>query len=219
MLSSAILSNGMLARVVRKFCNVRAVRWLRSSRYLMVLSISAADAQSPEMNDGFSCNCAADLALFEQSERWLSAGEFAREANRRMAEGLKVYTAVHEGRLAHYCWLVPLQERAWFPYVSQHYDFPPGTAVMFNDYTHPSARGLGLHTRSMRRRIWDAVHKPGIQQVYVAIETHNMASRKVASKVGLRCIEVLFETVRLGRTQCGRLSPEAYMAIHEPTDK
>jgi RimJ/RimL family protein N-acetyltransferase len=206
------------ARLARRVRNLAPVRWLRSNRYLMVLAIDATDAQPPEANDGLKCNDRRDLALFEQTERWLPPDEFAREAERRMQEGLKVYTAAQDGRLLHYAWLVPLQQTAWLPYVSQHYRFPPATAVMFNDYTHPAARGRGLHTRSMRRRIWDAVHVFGAQRVYVSIETSNAASRAVAQKTGLRCVDVLFETIRFGQVRRGRLSWEDYRStVESPT--
>lgn len=186
-------------------------RWLFSDHYLMVWAVDRAHALPPDNDDGLHCNAAADLQLFEQTERWLSRASFAAEAQRRLADGLRVYTAVQGQRLVHYAWLVPLQAKAWFPYVGQEYPFPPGTAVMFNDYTHPAARGQGLHQRSMRRRIWDSLQSPEIEWVYVATESHNRASRKVATRAGLRCVDVLYERSRLGKVKRGRIDPERFL--------
>jgi hypothetical protein len=201
----------LLDRLRAHWRHLPARRWLFSDHYLMVWAIDRAHALPPDDDDGLHRNSTADLELFEQTERWLSPQAFAAEARRRLDDGLHVYTAVQGRRLVHYVWLVPLQAKAWFPHVGQEYLFPPGTAVMFNDYTHPAARGHGLHQRSMRRRIWDSLQRPEIEWVYVATESHNHASRKVATRAGLRCMDVLYEHCRLGKVQRGRIDPEQFL--------
>lgn len=209
-------SNGplslLLTRVRKKLVNLGWVRWLYSDHYLLLHTVEGPAAVFADADDGLHRNCIEDLALFEQTERWLPREVFVAEAQRRIAEGMCLYTAVADGRLIHYGWLVPRQYEARFPYVNQDYVFPEGSAVLFNAYTHPAARGTGLHLRSMRRRIADALAAPGTVRVYTAIESHNRASRAVAAKAGFKCVEVLFETIRFGRVNRGRMSPETYFS-------
>lgn len=198
-----------------RFSKTRVVRWLSSNRYLMMHAVAAERAPSAPDDDGLRCNHVEDLALFEQTERWLPPETFVAAAGQRIVEGLQVYTFTDGRRLLHYGWLVPRQSEAWLPYVQQRYRFPPNTAVLFNAYTHPQARGQGIHERSMRRRVADAARMPGTNWVYTAIESHNLASRTVAARVGLVCVDVLYERVRLGRVERGRMSPEDYFATIE----
>lgn len=205
----------LFSRVRRRLANSRPLRWLRSERYLLLHAIEA-DAVDALDEDELRCNCIEDLQLFEQTERWLPRDAFVAEARRRIdQEGMRLYTAVSDGVLVHYGWLVPRQQRSWFPYVSQHYDYPEGSAVLFNAYTHPHARGTGLHTRSMRRRIADGAAQAGVRRVYTAIESHNRASRAVAARCGFVCVDVLFERIRCGRVERGHLSPETYFSTIE----
>ena len=197
-------------RVVRRFKNLSAVRWLRSDRYLLLYAVEADAAQAALPDDGLHCNRLEDLELFEQTERWLTREEFIAEARRRIGNGARLYPAVLDGRLVHYGWLIPREEKAWFPYVQQNYVFPIGSAMLYNAYTHPAARGTGLHQRSMRRRIFDASAQPETRRVYTAIESGNRASRKVASRVGFECVDVLYERIRFGRVERGRMTPAEY---------
>jgi L-amino acid N-acyltransferase YncA len=205
----------LLQRVRRRIASSDTKRWLCSDRYLMVHAIEAPQVDFPG-DDEFHINALEDLTLFEQTERWLPRDVFVAEAHRRIEEeGMRLYTAVAQGVLVHYGWLVPRQQRSWFPYIRQHYDYPDGTAVLFNAYTHPAARGTGLHTRSMMRRIADGAAQPGARWVYTAIESHNRASRAVATRCGFRCVDVLYERIRFGRVQRGRMSPTEYFTMIE----
>lgn len=208
-------ANQWLQRLRRRIGNSGPVRWLRSDRYLLLHAVEAAQAR-PVAPDELHLNCLEDLECFQQTERWLPREAFIKEARRRVdEEGMRLYTAVAKGLLVHYGWLVPRQQRSWFPYVQQHYDYPDGTAVLFNAYTHPAARGTGLHTRSMMRRIADGAAQSGARWVYTAIESHNQASRAVAARCGFKCVDVLFERIRFGRVQRGRMSPADYFTTIE----
>lgn len=208
---------GLLQRATRRAKNMSVVRWFRSDRYLLLFVINAEAVLPPLRDESFHCNQLEDTDLFEQTERWLSRDEFVAEAKRRVEEGEKLYTLVSAGRLVHYGWLIPEQKESWFPFVQQRYHFPPGSAVLYNAYTHPQARGTGLHQRSMRRRIFDATLEPGTRRVYTAIESGNRASRAVAAKMGFECVEVLYERIRFGRVERGRMTPETYFRSFEGT--
>lgn len=204
-----LIKNGY-RRARRKVANLPPVRWAWSGRYLLIFAIEAERAQPADPDDGLACNRLEHLEFFRQTERWLSREAFVDEARRRIEQGMRLYTAVRDGVLVHYGWLVPRQAEAHFSYVPETYRFPPGSAVLFNAYTHPAARGTGLHERSMRRRIADAAAMPGTRRIYTAIESHNAVSRAVAERVGFRCIDVLFEQVRFGHREQGRMPPADY---------
>lgn len=205
----------LFQRLLTRFANSGPMRWLHSERYLLLHAIEVAQAQ-PVGADDLHVNALDDLAYFEQTERWLPCEAVVAEARRRIEEeGMRLYTAVARGVLVHYGWLVPRQKRSWFPYVRQHYDDPEGTAVLFNAYTHPLARGTGLHTRSMMRRIAEGAAQPGARWVYTAIESHNQASRAVAARCGFKCVDVLFERIRCARVQRGRMTPDDYFKTIE----
>lgn len=208
---------GFLRRLWRRLLNSRPVRWLYSERYLLLHAIDAHQVGSTPA-DELHVNRLEDLAYFEQTERWLSREAFVAEAGRRLQEGMQLYTAVADNCLLHWGWLVPRQQSSWFPYVNQHYAYPEGSAVLFNAYTHPRARGTGLHTRSMRRRIADGAAQPGARWIYTAIESHNQASRAVAKRCGFKCVMVLYERIRCGRVQRGQMTPKDYFHDLEHCD-
>lgn len=207
-----------LQRLYRKIANSSGIRWLYSERYLLLHAIQAERVNIEKINE-FNVNTIDDLAGFEQTERWLTRESFLTEAKRRIEEdGMLLYTVVAHGVLVHYAWLVPRQSRSWFPYVQQYYDYPENTAVLFNAYTHPAARGTGLHSRSMMRRVRDGATQPGARWIYTAIESHNRISRATAARCGLECVDVLYERTRFGRVQRGRLSPTDYFSMVERRD-
>lgn len=181
---------------------------------MLIYGVSAQDALPALPDDGLACNRLEDLDAFQQTERWLTKEQFVAEAQRRIDEGMLLYTYVDNGVLLHYGWLVPRQAEATFPYVGQRFQFPPGTAVLFNAYTHPSARGRGLHEASMRRRIADAAAREGTRQICSAFESTNHVSRGVAERAGLRCQVVLYETIRFGRREAGSMSAHDYLTGH-----
>lgn len=201
-----LIKNGW-RRARRKLANLAPLRWAWSGRYLLIYGMEADKAPAADPDDGLACNRLEDLQCFRQTERWLPREAFVAEARRRIEQGMRLYTSVREGVLVHYGWLVPRQDEARFSYVPRTYRLPPGTAVLFNAYTHPAARGTGLHERSMRRRVADAAALPGTRRIYTAIESHNAVSRAVAHRVGFECVEVLYERVRFGRREHGSMRP------------
>lgn len=211
-----LIKNG-LRRARRRLANLGPLRWAWSGRYLLVYRIDAESAPPAEPDDGLACNRLDHLERFRQTERWLSREDFVAEAHRRIEQGMRLYTAVRDGVLVHYGWLVPRQDEAHFSYVPEVYRFPPGSAVLFNAYTHPAARGTGLHERSMRRRVADAAAMPDTRAIYTAIESANAVSRAVAERVGFRCVDVLFERVRFGRRAQGRLCPAQFFGEWQRT--
>jgi RimJ/RimL family protein N-acetyltransferase len=212
------MKSSLTGRFARRVLMHPLTNWFYSDHHLVVWCFdtgslaNAAPPKRPEAELGWRINHWADLEHFEPTERWHDRADFLRQARDRLNEGQLVFTALRDSRLAHFAWVIPEQRRAWFPYVEQHYDFPPATAVMFNMYTHPDYRGSGLHQASMRLCARHALLNPETRQVYAATEGNNPASWVVANRVGGRCIEVLYQYTRFGHKRRGRISAQAFIS-------
>ena len=172
---------------------------------LILYAVHATHVPPPVTANEFSRNRIEDLEAFQETERWFDRRQFVDEALRRIDQGMQLYTCVRDGVLLHFAWMVPRQSETTFTYVHQQHRFEPGTAVLFNAYTHPRARGQGLHERSMRRRIADALALPGTSQVVAAFESTNHVSRGVAERCGMQPEIVFYERIRLGRRTAGSM--------------
>jgi len=180
---------------------------LWSDRYLIIYRMSREDSAGVTPGETMNVNSFEDLEKFDQSVSWITRDAFLAEARDRIANGQEVFTEAADDYLAHYGWLVPRQEKGYFPLVEQHYEYPPGSAVMYNGFCHPRARGRGLHQKSLGARAKAAFADPETNYLYAAIEIDNWASRHCSEKLGLRPHEVLFRRCRAGRVTKGSLPP------------
>jgi len=146
-----------------------------------------------------SRDCVDDLLAFEPSEIWQSHSGFLAESLRRLERGDHIYTLVENGRLVHFGWLSQCQQKATFPEVGQEIWFPPGTAVLYDFYTDPGARGRGLYRASLSQMLQDAAAGLGRQLIFIAVEADNHPSRHVIEKLGFSYAFSLFRTIKLGR--------------------
>ena len=205
--------HSLIVRIGNRITHSKFIQWVWSTKYLLIYSFSSNNVAWDQKDDGLNVNSKEDLDYFVRTERWLSKKQFIEEAERRFCHGLMVYSLVENGVLVSYGWLVPSQKRAWFPYVHQPYVFPEKSAVMFNDWTHPNARGRGLHSRLLRRRLYDAAFCLNAQQVFIAVEYGNRQSQRNIESVGFECIEILYEKVRFGRRAAGRMEPQEFFRL------
>jgi RimJ/RimL family protein N-acetyltransferase len=200
----------MFSRIFRKILRNSVTDWIWMERHLIVYRMDRNKAQSLLVDSAFKINSEEDIFCFQQTECWLSRDSFIAEARRRISNGIRIYTITSNDILLHYGWLVPHQERAWFPYVQQYFDFPPKTAVLFNFYTHPAARGRGLYQRAMARMAHDAARIENAEHVFIAVESHNHRSRHAVEKVGFQSVAIPYLRQRFGRTTKNVLIPSAY---------
>ena len=132
-------------------------------------------------------NCLEDLLKYEPTAaRALTASAFHRLSFDRLSEGNHVYTRVEAGRLAHYGWLFEGLEKYFIPEVKQYYTLPPGSAVLFDFFTHPQARGKGFYQASMRQMLRDAARAPNLRRVYISVSADNIAARRAIEKIGFQ---------------------------------
>lgn len=139
-------------------------------------------------------DCFDDLRFYERSSKEQQPPHAYRKmALDRMAQGFHLYTLVEHGRLIHYAWLIERQTRGEDAWVDQVYFPPQDTAVLFDHYTHPSARGRGLYFQALCQLLHDARDLTKARQAYVTVFANNGPSRHVIEKVGFRHEGSLFK--------------------------
>lgn len=146
----------------------------------------------------FQRNRFEDLQYYERSSKEQQPPDAYRKmAVERMAQGFHLYTFVEDGRLLHYCWLIERQTRGEDGWVDQVYFPPPETAVLFDHFTHPLARGKGLYFQALCRLLHDAREVVRARQAFVTVFGSNEPSRHVIEKVGFKHQGSLFKERRL----------------------
>jgi len=146
----------------------------------------------------FRRDCLDDLRFYERSSKEQHpAAAYRTMAGERMAQGFHLYTFVEDDRLLHYAWLIERQTRGEDGWVDQVYFPPPGTAVCFDHFTHPAARGRGLYFQALCLLLHEARDLAGARQAYVTVFGSNRPSRHVIEKVGFQHEGSLFKQRRL----------------------
>jgi GNAT superfamily N-acetyltransferase len=178
------------------------VRWLRcwSLREFRLYAMSAADLPLSNDGDELRRDAVDDLVLYRPSSAGdLPASDFLAQAKERLALGHHVYTWAEGGVLLHYAWLEERTERAGSDF---HHEFPLGgpAAVLWNDYTWPAARGRGLQTRSIQRRLRDAA-AAGHERMFIGVLADNTPSRHNIEKLGFRYCASGWARYRFGRVR------------------
>ena len=156
----------------------------------------------------FRRDCLEDLQYYERaSKEQQPADVYRTQAIERTAQGFHLYTFVDGGRLLHYAWLIERQTRGEDGWVDQVYFPPPETAVLFDHFTHPLARGRGLYFQALCRLLHDARAIEGACQAYVTVFASNAASRHVIEKAGFQHEGSLFKKRRMWWSKRYAVSP------------
>ncbi|MFV0389419.1 MAG: GNAT family N-acetyltransferase [Pyrinomonadaceae bacterium] len=124
--------------------------------------------------------------------------QFHQKVLKNFEEGTRSYTLADEKDLLHYGWLKPRQTISQVFEVNQEYEMPEGSAVLFDFYTHPRARGKGIYRRSLKQLLAEAKAIPGTKRVYIGAMKHNRVSRHVIESVGFEHELSLFKQTFLG---------------------
>lgn len=150
---------------------------------------------------GFRRDCWADLECYQRSgfHDQVSKEEFLRTAAERLRNGHHSYTLVEDGTLLHYGWLGDRQTRAPDHKVGLVFLPPSGSAVVWDNYSHPRGRGRGLMQQMLRQSLHDAVTLAGARRIYGYVFSHNLPSARSCEKIGLRHAGSLVREVRFGR--------------------
>ena len=141
----------------------------------------------------------SELALYEPAEPTdRTKSRFLEESHARLKAGEHVYTVSDGKRLLHYGWV---QENTGptGTEIGGQVEYPPHSVVLYDDYTHPVSRGLGLHTASLRHRLAEASAIPKVEHIFINVLASNAPSRRNIEKVGFLHWGTLTRTVRAAR--------------------
>ncbi len=148
-------------------------------------------------------NSIEDLLKYEPAEGWqFTASQFHQAVLTRFEDGAISYTFAEDNKLLHYGWLLENQEISRVPEVGNgQFHFPPNSAVLFDFYTHPNARGRKFYQQSLSQMLHVASQIPNVKQVFIGVLADNKPSRYVIEKVGFKYHSSLFMETKLGRTK------------------
>jgi len=191
-------SMGLLPAVLSAIRAGRVRCW--SLHDFRVYCLAASDVPETESGQGLRRNAIDDLLLYRPfSARDVSLEDFLAEALRRVEQRQHVYTFAADGVLLHYSWLVERTERAGSDF-GHEFRLPGPAAVLWNDYTWPLARGRGLQTQSIHRRLRDAA-AAGHTRMFISVRADNAISRHNIEKVGFRHWASGWAEYRFGRVK------------------
>jgi CelD/BcsL family acetyltransferase involved in cellulose biosynthesis len=188
----------------------RARGWTWSSKRTVVYRVDEeawrrrerVRAEPPLHQDALEDFLHGDELLPDVSRQRLLA-----RALERLDLGDHCYTAVVDGRLAHVSWLQLAPRPAGLSDLGARWPMPPGSAIMYDSWTAPFARGRGLHKRGADQRIADAL-AAGATAIFGEIEPGNVISRHNADAVGHREVGQVVTRTRLGRRRRAILRAE-----------
>jgi CelD/BcsL family acetyltransferase involved in cellulose biosynthesis/RimJ/RimL family protein N-acetyltransferase len=142
----------------------------------------------------------ADLLKYVPAEGWqLTVSQFHKVCLERFENGNHSFTFADDDTLLHYGWLIERQEISDVSEVRQKFELPPNSAVLFDFYTHPKARGRGLYKKSLLQGLHSAAQIAGTEQVFIGVMADNLASRRVIEKTGFVYRGSLFNETRFGK--------------------
>ena len=144
-------------------------------------------------------NSVSDLLKFRPVEGWQeTTSQFHQKVLHNYESGTHSYSTSDSDTLLHYGWLLERQKTSNVYEVDQKFNLPPDTAVLFDYYTHPKARGKGLYNNSILQGLHDASKIPETKQVYIGVMADNTPSRHVIEKLGFKHEGSLFKETRFG---------------------
>jgi len=154
---------------------------------MRIYAMPAEVARSLDNSLSMKIDCIDDLLLYEPAESWqLTRSDFHRMAIERLGKNNRVFTKVENGKLIHCGWLVERQERSFITEVGQYFDLPKNSAVLFDFFTHPVARGRGIYKASMYQMLNYAAKLAGTEQIYICVLADNIPSRRAIESVGFQ---------------------------------
>jgi len=191
------LSRGRLWELPSSAVRIGVRRGWSTSEYL-IYRASPIPARTSALTVSFAKNQLEDLLLYQPSTtsdppQW----EFWSTALSRLEEGQVVYTLAEAGRLVHHSWLIPATNEIGTDY-GHRITIAEKSAVLWDDVTHPVARGRGIHQESILARMEDA-RVAGASGAYAGVRADNGPSRHNYEKLGFVACCVARAEFRLGK--------------------
>jgi hypothetical protein len=192
---------------------LRAATWTTNEICLYSSNRSGAGIAQPDTT--VRRDCLQDLLLFKPVEPWQRPlYEFLRMAEHRLENGCHVYTHVLDMRLVHYGWLFEKQENCQIT-EGPAFTLPPNSALLFDFYTHPNYRTLGLYSKSLRQMFLDAATSD-LQHLYIFVPKNETTAGCGIENAGFAYLKSFFVRNRFGRVGQWEETPPV-VAVSERT--
>lgn len=106
------------------------------------------------------------------------------EWQKRLRSGEHCYTITRNGALVSYGWMIERQVRCYLPQVSQYFDFPPNSAVLYDFYIDLEHRRSNFYQASLIEALHDAANTPGTEWIYCAVLADDAVPRWWVERLG-----------------------------------
>jgi len=179
-------------------------RWLWYQHALTVYSFGLQPSHGARSPARVEKDSWTDLQGYRKVPGQPTREAFLAMSRQRLEAGEHVYTVCEHGDLLAWAWMVPNQQRSWFPAVRQEVRYPDRSCVLYGAFTMPAARGRGLNGALAHARLADAVGSYGAAYVFTAISTANEAAIVAKKGIVLTAWLELSCSVRFGRQHVAR---------------
>jgi len=168
---------------------------------MRIYRLTIDESRQYAANGKMKKNSISALLKFKPIESWQNKQLFSLSALERLENGEYCYTFSTDDELLHYGWLIESQQESFVTEVKQKYTFPPKSAVLYDFYTSPTARGQGLYQENISHMLSDLSTSRDIEYIYISVRADNKPSRHVIEKLGFKYQESLFSYNFLGFTK------------------
>lgn len=145
----------------------------------------------PSVASASEINNIEHLLSFKPAESWQTRQTFMNQAIHRIESGQQVYSIAKDHQLIHYGWLQKSAKESFFTEVGKPYSYPEHSAVLYDFYSMPNARGKGLYQSNIEQMLAQIQHDETIEYIYISVLADNKPSRRVIEKLGFEYIESL----------------------------
>ncbi len=160
---------------------------------LRLYRVSSENVPQLEPTQRMSRDKIEELLVFQPAARRPTRENVMSLALKRIEHEHHVYTSVEHEQLLYYAWLATPRETFFFPEVAQEFQFPPGSALLFDFYMQPQVQEGEFHQTALRQMFHDAIAISGITQVYIAVSSDNQLLRQTVEEMGCTYESSLFK--------------------------
>ncbi|KLK93357.1 hypothetical protein AA309_08400 [Microvirga vignae] len=149
-----------------------------------IYAISPKEVRHSDISPRLNVNCIADLLLYQPlGVADPSRTQFFLDSIEWLQAGARVYTFAEGGVLLHCAWLSNLKSSVEIN--SEDRIAPPKHAcLLWNSYTHPTARDRFLQNCSVAQRLQDAAALPDIETILVRIDADDSRAKHALEEAG-----------------------------------
>ena len=127
-----------------------------------------------------------DLLRYRKTEVWQDEPDaFLERAKRRLEAGEHVYTRCAGEELLHYGWVRVSPREFAYPEIQRRAPYTPRqTAVLYDFFSAPRARGRGFYQASLCQILRDVSEIESLRMAYISVGVDNEPSLHVVRKMG-----------------------------------